>query len=68
MSDRVDRLGRLPFERWLDEIAAAESVREVDHLCELARRELSGDPLLAEVEQMCDAKRRILGDPQREGA
>jgi hypothetical protein len=48
-------VGRSPFDRMMDEIAAAESVREVEHLRSQARRDLGGDPRLGELERLADA-------------
>jgi hypothetical protein len=56
---------RTPFDRMMDEIAAATSVAEVDHLCREVRRDLAGDPRLAELEQVLAAKRRLLVDERR---
>jgi hypothetical protein len=44
----------------MDEIAAASSVREVDHLWVEVRRDFAGDPQLAELETVLAARRRIL--------
>ena len=51
---------RTPFDRMMDEIAAATSVREIDHLWLEVRRDFAGDPRLAELEEVPAAKRRIL--------
>ena len=51
---------RTPFDRMMDEIAAATSLREVDHLWLEVRRDFAGDPKLPELEAVLDAKRRLL--------
>jgi hypothetical protein len=51
---------RTPFDRMMDEIAAATSVSEVDHLWLEVRRDFAGDPRLAELEDVLAAKRRLL--------
>jgi hypothetical protein len=51
---------RSPFELMMDEIAAAASVREVDHLLAEARPRSGQDPGFREMEQLLDAKRRAL--------
>jgi len=44
----------------MDEIAAAGSVREVDHLWLEVRRDFAGDPRLAQLEEVLAANRRLL--------
>jgi hypothetical protein len=44
----------------MDEIAAATSVREVDHLWLEVRRDFAGDPRLEELEEVLAAQRRRL--------
>jgi hypothetical protein len=44
----------------MDEIAAAASVREVDHLWLEVRRDFAGDPRLEELEEVLAARRRLL--------
>lgn len=51
---------RTPFDRMLDEIASAQSVREVDHLLEMAKRELAGHPRFDQLERAGAAIRRML--------
>ena len=58
---------RTPFDRMMDEIVAATSVREVDHLWLEVRRDFAGDPKLPELEAVLDAKRRLLVGKHREG-
>ena len=41
---------RTPFDRMMDEIVAATSVREDDHLWLEVRRDFAGDPRLPELE------------------
>ena len=57
---------RTPFDRVMDEIAAASSVREVDHLWLEVRRDFVGDPNLRELEAVLDAKRRLLAGKPRQ--
>jgi len=58
---------RTPFDRMMDEIAAATSVREVDHLWLEVRRDFAGHPRLAELEEVLAAKRRFLAGEPRQG-
>ncbi len=58
---------RTPFDRMLDEIAAATSVREVDHLWLEVRRDFAGDPKLPELEAVLAAKRRLLATNEDAG-
>jgi hypothetical protein len=58
---------RTPFDRVMDEIAAASSVREVDHLWLEVRRDFAGDPRLAQLEEVLAAKRRLLAGESRQG-
>jgi hypothetical protein len=51
----------------MDEIAAATSVREVDHLWLEVRRDFAGHPRLAELEEVLAAKRRFLAGEPRQG-
>jgi hypothetical protein len=51
----------------MDEIAAATSVREVDHLWLEVRRDFAGDPKLRELEAVLDAKRRLLAAESEDG-
>ena len=51
---------RSPFERMMDEIAAATSVREVDHLRDEVRKEFSNHPQVDALWTLLDAKRRVL--------
>ena len=51
---------RSPFELMMDEIAAAASVSEIDHLGAKARPMFSEHPGFREMEQLLDAKRRAL--------
>ena len=51
---------RTPFDRMMDEIAAATSVAEVEHLWLEVRRDFAGDPRLVELEDVLAAKRRLL--------
>jgi hypothetical protein len=53
---------RTPFDRVMDEIAAASSVREVDHLWLEVRRDFAGDPKLTHLEAVLAAKRRLAAD------
>jgi hypothetical protein len=53
-------VGRTPFDRMMDEIAAASSVREIDHLRAEVRRDFAGDARIPELEAVLDAKRRLL--------
>ena len=53
-------VGRTPFDRMMDEIAAASSVLEIDHLRAEVRRDFAGDTRLPELEAVLDAKRRLL--------
>ena len=58
---------RTPFDRVMDEIVAASSVREVDHLWLEVRRDFAGDPRLAQLEEVLAAKRRLLaGEPRHD--
>ncbi len=57
---------RTPFDRVMDEIAAASSVREVQHLWLEVRRDFASDPRLAQLEDVLAAKRRLLaGEPRQ---
>ena len=58
---------RTPFDRMMDEIAAATSVSEVDHLWLEVRRDFAGDPRLTELEDVLAAKRRRLAAESRNG-
>ena len=58
---------RSPFDRMMDEIAAASSVREVDHLWLEVRRDFAGDPKLPELEVVLAAKRRMLAATEGSG-
>jgi hypothetical protein len=58
---------RTPFDRMMDEIVAATSVREVDHLWLEVRRDFAGDPRLPELEAVLDAKRRRLAAASGDG-
>jgi hypothetical protein len=49
------------------EIAAASSVREVDHLWLEVRRDFAGDPRLRDLEVMLAAKRRLLAADEDAG-
>ena len=51
---------RSPFERMMDEIAAATSVREVDHLGKEARAAFADHPRFADLETLLDVKRQLL--------
>jgi hypothetical protein len=51
---------RTAFDRMMDEIAGASSVREVDYLWLEVRRDFAGDPKLNELESVLAAKRRLL--------
>ena len=57
---------RTPFDRVMDEIAAASSVREVDHLWLEVRRDFAGDPRLAQLEEVLAGKRRLLAGKPRQ--
>ena len=59
---------RTPFDRVMDEIATASSVREVDHLWLEVRRDFAGDPRLAQLEEVLAAKRRLLAGKPRQDA
>jgi len=59
---------RTPFDRMMDEIVAATSVREVDHLWLEVRRDFAGDPRLPELEAVLDAKRRLLAAASGDGS
>ena len=58
---------RTRYDRMMDEIAAATSVREVDHLWLAVRRDFAGDPKLRELEAVLDAKRRLLAADSEDG-
>ena len=58
---------RTPFDRMMDEIAAATSVSEVDHLWLEVRRDFAGDPRRAELEDVLAAKRRALAAESENG-
>ena len=58
---------RTPFDRMMDEIAAATSVSEVDHLWLEVRRDFARDPRLAELEDVLAAKRRLLAAESENG-
>jgi len=51
---------RPAFDRMFDDIVAAASVRELDHLREQARHEFAADPRLPEMERVLDGMRRLL--------
>jgi len=59
---------RTPFDRVMDEIATASSVREVDHLWLEVRRDFAGDPRLAQLEEVLAAKRRLVARKPRQDA
>jgi hypothetical protein len=59
---------RTAFDRVMDEIAAASSVREVQHLWLEVRRDFAGDPRLAQLEKVLAAKRRLLAGEPRQGS
>jgi len=58
---------RTPFDRMMDEIAAATSVTEVDQLWLEVRRDFAGDARLAELEDVLAAKRRLLAAESENG-
>ena len=58
---------RTPFDRVMDEIAAASSVREVDHLWLEVRRDFAGDAKLPDLEAVLAAKRRLLAADKNAG-
>jgi hypothetical protein len=58
---------RTPFDRMMDEIAAASSVREIDQLWLEVRRDFAGDPKLPELEFVLAAKRRLLAGEEDAG-
>ena len=58
---------RTPFDRMMDEIAGASSLREIDHLWLEVRRDFAGDPRLADLEAVLAAKRRLLAGEPRQG-
>ena len=60
MADAPWSVPRSPFELMMDEIAAAASVREIDHLGAEARPQFAEHPAFREMEQLLDAKRRAL--------
>jgi hypothetical protein len=51
----------------MDEIAAATSMREIDHLWLEVRRDFAGDPKLPELEVILAAKRRLLAAEEDAG-
>ena len=51
---------RSPFERMMDEIAAAGSIRELDHLAAESVTKLGDHPDLAKLQDMLGAMRRLL--------
>ena len=51
---------RTPFDCMMDEIAAATSVAEIDHLRERARRDFATDPRLPDLEGAVEGIRRVL--------
>jgi hypothetical protein len=51
---------RSPFDRMMDEIAAAESIRELDHLAAEAVTGFGDHPELAKLQAMLGAMRRLL--------
>jgi hypothetical protein len=58
---------RTPYDRIMDEIAAATSMREIDHLWLEVRRDFAGDPKLPELEVILAAKRRLLAAEEDAG-
>ena len=51
---------RSPSERMMDEIAAAASIRELDHLAADVVSDFGGHPDLAKLEEMLGAVRRLV--------
>lgn len=51
---------RTPFDRMMDEIAGASSLREVDHLRLEVRRDFAAHPRLGELEAVLAGKRWLL--------
>ena len=53
---------REPFDRMIDDIAAATSLAEVEYLRREVRREFTGHPRLPDLERVLDGMRRVLTD------
>lgn len=51
---------RTPFERMMDDIAAAESIQELDHLAAAVVAVFGDHPELAKLEDMLTGMRRLL--------
>jgi hypothetical protein len=53
-------IGRTAFDRRMDDIAGAQSPRDVEYLREEVRRELVGHPRFQELERILDAQHQLL--------
>jgi hypothetical protein len=56
----VDWIHGSPFERLMDDRAAAGSIREVEHLALDGRRDFAGDPRRRSLEIVIDGMRQLL--------
>ena len=53
-------VARTPFDRCMDDIAAAQSTSEIDYLRRGVWRHLASHPRIGELERILDVKQRLL--------
>jgi hypothetical protein len=56
-------IARTTFDRCMDDIAAAQSTREIDYLRREVRRQFASHARVGELERILDMKQRLLADP-----